>query len=113
MQEFKLPPPKELPDEIKDALIRNSLIRIWDGSNGLLSGSTALSASAENSRTTPGDLWMFLIVRLVTRTADPAFFDEDTRMQTEEDDESPDIYSYQDRLRQILCDYIIADFPSR
>ena len=113
MEEFKLPPPKELPEEIKDALIRNSLTRIWDGSKGLVSGSAALSPTAETSRTTPGDMWMFLIVRLVTRTADPAMFeDEDSRMQTD-DEEPSDVYPYQDRLRQILCDYIISDFPSR
>lgn len=108
-QEFKLPPPRDLPDDVRDTLIRASLVRIWDGAQGLVAGPMALNASGETSRTTPGDMWMFLIVRLITRTADPAVFD-DGKMQT---DEESDIYAHQERLRQVLCDYIIADFPAR
>ncbi|KAJ3536396.1 hypothetical protein NM688_g6844 [Phlebia brevispora] len=113
MQEFKLPPPRELPDDVRDTLIRASLTRIWDGSKGLVSGSAAFNEAADISRTTPGDMWMFLLVRLVTRTADPTFFDEDAKMDTEQTEVSSDIYSYQDRLRQVLCDYIIQEFSSR
>ena len=109
MQEFELPPPTDLSDEVRDALVRSSLTRVWDGSTGLVSGAMAMP---EGTKTTPGDMWMFLLIRLITRTTDPAVF-VDARMDVDGETEEVDFYSHQDRLRQVLCDYIIADFPSR
>ena len=112
MREFELPPAADLSEEVRNALVRASLTRIWDGSTGLVSGAMALSAVPEGSKTTPVDMWMFLLLRLITRTTDPPVF-ADEKMDTDGEMEVVDFYSHQDRLRQVLCDYIIADFPSR
>lgn len=54
---------------------------------------------------------MLLLVRMITRVAQPPV-EEDA----EEDSKERivlDFYARQDQLRQKLCDYIMADFPSR
>ncbi len=110
--EFRLPPPKELPEDAREALIRGSLVRIWDGSKDLEAPDLSLE---DVPGMTPGDMWMILLVRLITRVADP----EPIAAPPEGDSKEQavvvpsDIYSHQDRLRQTLCDYIMADFSSR
>ncbi|KAJ7355393.1 Symplekin tight junction protein C terminal-domain-containing protein [Mycena albidolilacea] len=109
--DFKLPPPKELSDEERGSLVRNSVARIWDGFEDLKSNGEALPPdSTQAGGHSPSEMWMLLIVRLVTRVVDPP------SDSPEEGDDSVvlnDFYDRQDRLRQTLCDYIMSDFPAR
>lgn len=63
----------------------------------------------------PPELWMLLVVRMITRVVYP-----DTRQEDDAKDEgdSMDVdedgtYERQERMRQTLCDYIMKDFPAR
>ncbi|KAJ7890667.1 Symplekin tight junction protein C terminal-domain-containing protein [Mycena olivaceomarginata] len=109
--DFKLPPPKELSDEERGSLVRNSVARIWDGFEDLKSNGEALPPdSTQAGGHSPSEMWMLLLVRLVTRVVDPP------SDSPEEGDDSVvlnDFYDRQDRLRQTLCDYIMSDFPAR
>lgn len=108
--EFKLPPPKELSGEAREALVEDTLHRIWDGSNGLTDLSTD---KAEFAGASSSDMWMLLLVRLVTRVADPSAVAQTEGSPKDEAAIVSDIYAYQDKLRQTLCDYIMDDFSSR
>lgn len=112
--EFKLPPPKELAEDAREALIRGSLVRIWDGAKDLETSEFNLEA-VDMPGMTPADMWMLLLVRLITRVVDPVPPPAPPEAETKEDTTVAvsEIYSHQDRLRQTLCDYIMADFPSR
>ncbi|KAJ6493673.1 Symplekin tight junction protein C terminal-domain-containing protein [Mycena vitilis] len=108
--DFKLPPPKDLSDEERVSLVRNSVARIWDGSEDLRSTGEALpSDSTQAGGHSAAEMWMLLLVRMVTRVVEPP---------ATAPDESDivvvnDFYDRQDRLRQTLCDYIMSDFPAR
>lgn len=60
---------------------------------------------------------MLLLVRMVTRVAEPPSEDIDDAMGDDVKGEGQvavhDFYARQDQLRQTLCDYIMSDFPSR
>lgn len=107
LQEFRLPAPKELSDNDRDGLVRSSMSRIWDGA-------TELGTSHEYRGDPAADLWMLLIVRLVTRVSEPP-----PEEPPDEENAKPSVNSssyivmHQDRLRQTLCEYIIDDFPGR
>lgn len=64
------------------------------------------------------DMWMLLIIRMITRVVAPLPNEEDTDETAKTDDEDDtalesDSYARQDRLRQTLCDYIMSNFPGR
>lgn len=112
--EFKLPPPRELGEDARDSLIRGALVRVWDGAKGLETHEYSLE-TLDVPGMTPADMWMLLLVRLITRVVDPAPIPVPPEGEIKEDTAVvvSEIYSHQDRLRQTLCDYIMADFPSR
>ena len=68
---------------------------------------------------------MLLLVRMITRVVDPengkgkAMADGAIKTVTgpdtdvEMDEEMIELYERQDRLRRVLCDYIMADFSGR
>ena len=74
--DFKLPPPKELTEEEQTMLVRNSLGRIWDGAKDLAPSESMLDAASDTRGASAIDMWMLLLVRLVTRVTDPARFIE-------------------------------------
>jgi symplekin len=108
MVDFKLPPPREFSEEDRDLLIRESVTRIWTcGSDFAESASSA-------------DLWMLLMVRLVTRLVEPPVDEATIEAEMEKMDESEgkalvdlNFYGRQDRMRQTLCTYVMDDFHSR
>lgn len=59
------------------------------------------------------EMWMLLIVRMITRVADPEPSSSQNEDEAKEEDKIVGFYSRQDKLRQTLCDYIMVDFPSR
>ncbi|GBE86574.1 hypothetical protein SCP_0904530 [Sparassis crispa] len=112
---FKLPPPKEVSHEDRSALVRNSLARIWNGAKDLEPAEPLRDDAAGSSGS---DMWMLLLVRLITRPTDPSA-GEEREGSAEKQENAMDVvpssgfYSRQDRLRQTLCDYIMADFSGR
>ncbi|KAG2145122.1 Symplekin tight junction protein C terminal-domain-containing protein [Suillus clintonianus] len=106
--------PKELTDIERNTLMRGSVGRIWDGAEELKADSVTPSQWPGAS---PTDMWMLLIVRMVTRVAhldgDQSPEDGGDETTDSQDKKAVDFYSRQDNLRQTLCDYIMADFPSR
>ncbi|KAL0953604.1 hypothetical protein HGRIS_004812 [Hohenbuehelia grisea] len=150
--EFKLPPPHDLSEAERTALLQGSVERIWAGAEEEGAGSITPGSS---------DMWMLLLVRTLTRVTEPPKSMRD-RSQSSDGAEPPpgtsvdqasssstdgekgkgkakddgggdadeagvmegskgssdessldDFYARQDRLRQTLCDYIMADFSSR
>jgi len=108
MIDFKLPPPKEFSEEDRDLLIRESVTRIQT-----CGGEFAEGASG-------ADLWMLLMVRLVTRLVEPPLDEAAVEAEKEKMDESEgkalvdvNFYGRQDRMRQTLCTYVMDDFHSR
>ncbi|KZT65655.1 hypothetical protein DAEQUDRAFT_696939 [Daedalea quercina L-15889] len=103
--EFRLPPPREFSEVEQNAVVKSALARISEGAKDL--AQMDMDVVAEGT-----DMWMLLIVRLVTRVTDPAP-PSGTPEKTDGMDIVSEFYTHQDRLRQTLCDYIMADFPGR
>ncbi|KAF4593990.1 hypothetical protein EYR40_008788 [Pleurotus pulmonarius] len=107
--EFKLPPPKDLDEEERITQLRVGVSRIWNGAEEARQGADVTHADPAQ------DMWMLLIIRMITRAAEQP--DDGTQLdiegKAEEDTALATLESRHDRLRQILCDYIMADFPSR
>jgi symplekin len=114
--DLKVPPPEALEPAEKDALVQGSLARIREH-----------AADADESGGGI-DLWMLLIVRMVTRGAEPgkgkgkgkakedAGVEGVKKEEVEEEEEETAVvarYAEQDRLRTILYNYIVADFAGR
>ncbi|KAH9965034.1 Symplekin tight junction protein C terminal-domain-containing protein [Lactifluus volemus] len=106
--EFRLPPPSVLGEEERAATVKSVVTRIWQSSGDLAVG----------PQTGGRDMWMLLLVRMITRVVDPDSgkgkevknsADPDVEM----DEGMVELYERQDRLRRVLCDYIMADFSGR
>ncbi|KIJ65684.1 hypothetical protein HYDPIDRAFT_131045 [Hydnomerulius pinastri MD-312] len=111
LSDFKLPSPRDLSEAERNALMRGAVTRIRDGTEELQAESDMMSMSSGGS---PNELWMVLIVRMITRVAEPAAdASKNGEDSKQEDDKIVDFYSRQDKLRQTLCDHIMADFPAR
>lgn len=78
-------------------------------------GDVLFPESNQAGGNSPSEMWMLLLVRMITRVAEPpSDVDGDTTMgDTSSSLVENDFYVQQDQLRQTLCDYIMADFPSR
>lgn len=104
---IRLPSPPQISEADRVAAVSTSLTRIWDGVEKPRHNPPDGGASAS-------ELWMVLIVRMITRVADPPQnLDEGN---PEDDSKLPvehDVYARQNQLRRTLCDYIMTDFPSR
>jgi symplekin len=108
MIDLKLPPPKEFSEEDRDLLIRESVTRIWTCGSDFAEGASS------------ADLWMLLMVRLVTRLTEPPLDEAAVEAEKEKMDDSEgkalvnvNLYGRQDRMRQTLCTYVMDDFHSR
>lgn len=112
--DFKLPPPRELQDGDRTSLIKTSLSRIWTEAQDSNNGAVVEPIPVGGGSST--EMWMLLIVRMITRVAPPpetSEESEDSPQKDEDQDAEPDLFARQDGLRQTLCDYIMSDFPSR
>ncbi|KAL1753853.1 Symplekin tight junction protein C terminal-domain-containing protein [Schizophyllum commune] len=104
-----LPAPPRLGEGEKMALVRDAVARVWDG-DGLVGGTAGLEGP---------ELWMLLLVRMVTRVAAPPVGEAgggegdaaNGEIVTAADVER--FYERQDALRKTLRDYIVADFSGR
>jgi len=113
--EFQVPSPSVLGEAERAATVKSAATRIWQSSGDLVVG----------PQTGGRDVWMLLLVRMITRVVDPvdgkgkakadgaiikvAGSDADAEMV----EEMVELYERQDRLRKVLCDYIMADFSGR
>ncbi|KAG5647460.1 hypothetical protein DXG03_009391 [Asterophora parasitica] len=108
--DFKLPPPRELTEVERMQQLDVSVKRIWDGAEELkVSGDALPVESTLAGGHSATEVWMLLLVRMITRVAEPP------KEEDAIDGEGPqhDFYVRQAELRRTLCDYIMADFPSR
>ncbi|KAF8074984.1 Symplekin tight junction protein C terminal-domain-containing protein [Lyophyllum atratum] len=107
--DFKLPPPRELSDNERTQQLRTSVTRIWDGAKEINEDALPVESTQAGGHSAP-EIWMLLLVRMITRVAEPPPTDDDAM-----DESGPvhDFYVRQDELRQNLCDYIMSDFPAR
>jgi symplekin len=112
--DFKLPPPRELSEDDRNQLLRNSVSRIWTGGEEVKAGEIPIDPTQTGVST---EIWMILVVRMITRVAEPPpvdGIDADAKKNLEDEGTSEsNFYMQQDRLRQVLCDYIMTDFPAR
>jgi len=112
--EFSLPPPKDLSEGDRRGLIHGSISRIWDGAEELRAmGEGIAPESAQAGGNSAAEMWMLLLVRMITRVAEPPPGLDDPMGDASKDVVVHDFYLRQDQLRQTLCDYIMSDFPSR
>lgn len=115
--DFKVPPP-ELPDEEeRQELIRQSTARIMDGAS--LGGNVTQIDASGGYQPSAGDMWMLMMIRMITRVARPladaesdAKLDEEAGVEGEEG-RIQKFYELQDQQRRFLCDYIMEDFSNR
>lgn len=111
MSDFTLPAPQPLAPEARTGSLKSAMTRIWNNSSS--ASSTPHDAPASLTEGAPGtDLWMLLLVRMVTRVLDYRESEEDAPRS--EDAASSELsVQKQDDIRQTICNYVIADFPSR
>ena len=106
--EFKLPPPRELSVTDVDSTRKSSMTRIWNSSKDVVVSTDMVAGSLQEARSQ--ELPMLLLVRMITRT---------TREQPEEKEEGKgepmevDDPPRDERLRHVLFDYILTNFPAR
>jgi symplekin len=98
--DFKAPSAKELSDEARLTLMKNTASRIWNEAED--------EEAAVDVTTEASDMWMLVLVRMITRVAEPP-----SMLEEETEENKVNRYEKQDRLRQTMCDYIMADFPRR
>ncbi len=116
LSDFKLPPARELNADDREVLMRKAITRIREGAKELAANDAMFEgADALSMRTTPADMWMLLLVRMITRVSDPSEGTAPKQEGVKEDGtiERSEIYDRQDRLRHALCEYIMADFSGR
>jgi symplekin len=115
--EFQVPAPAVLDEAERGATVKSAATRIWQSSGDLAVG----------PQTGGQDMWMLLLVRMITRVVDPEdgkskakadgavqkVTGPDADADVEMDEEMVELYERQDRLRKVLCDYIMADFSGR
>ena len=106
--EFKLPSPRDLSSSDACDIQKSSMTRIWDSSKGLIISADMTAGSLQESRSQ--DLPMLLLVRMVTRSIPEKFEEEkDVKEDSMEVDDTP----RDERLRHVLFDYILTNFPAR
>jgi len=111
--EFQVPPPLVLDEEERAATAKSAATRIWQSSGDLAVG----------PQTGGRDVWMLVLVRMITRVVDPVdskgkakadgITSKASGSDAEMDEEMVELYERQDRLRRVLCEYIMADFSGR
>ncbi|KAF6752970.1 Symplekin tight junction protein C terminal-domain-containing protein [Ephemerocybe angulata] len=112
LNEFRIPAPPELDENGRTKTLGKALTRIWDGADELKEFAEVIPAdSSQAGGNSATELWMLLLVRMITRVAQPP-------EKNEKDKEGSEVvltnyYVRQDQLRQTLCDHIMTDFPAR
>lgn len=107
---FALPPPKELSDSARNSLVRSSVTRIWDvGEEAMGREVGRVKARSEvGVGLPPEEMWMLLVVRMITRGAGG-------RRDVEVDGRAlvQQMGFREDAMRQMVFDYVLDDFSGR
>lgn len=107
---FALPPPKELSDAARNGLVRSSVTRIWDvGEEAMGREVGRVKARSEvGVGLPPEEMWMLLVVRMITRGAGG-------RRDVEVDGRAlvQQMGFREDAMRQMVFDYVLDDFSGR
>ena len=115
--DFKLPPPNDLTEDERMRLIGGSIKRIWAGAEDFKANVESIAVdSTQAGGHAATEMWMLLMVRMATRVAETPSMPLGNDDMTEDSALSRTVdnyYARQDQLRQVLCDYIMADFPAR
>lgn len=114
--DFKLPPLKEWSEEERSSVVSSSVTRIWDGATELRAMGESISPdSLQAGGNSAQEMWMLLLVRMITRVAEPPpeIDVDETTNNTSKGLVQENYYIRQDKLRHTLCEYVMADFPSR
>ncbi|KAF9072274.1 Symplekin tight junction protein C terminal-domain-containing protein [Rhodocollybia butyracea] len=120
--DLQLPSPKDLStlDE-RIELISKSIVRIYEGSLEMRWNSSPVAPAGSDGLDAtiggPMDMWMLLVVRMITRVVEPPKDllegEDDASVDSKKEKDALVFYESQDRLRKTLCDYIMSDFPGR
>lgn len=112
LQDFKLPPPPSLAEAERLELINSTVFRISD------SGQELRVASEDEAReraagSTPAEMWVLLVLRMITRVADPSTEDAEPVQEEAMELSRESLHERQDKLRQKLLDFVMKDFSNR
>jgi symplekin len=89
------------------------MLRIWDTSRDFVPASSSSEiASGSLQETRSQDLWMLLLVRLLTRSR-PDTQEEEKDEEEAEGGMEVDQISKHDRVRELLFDYVLNNFPAK
>ena len=109
---FRLPPPREFLTSEKESIMKSSMSRIWN-TNGLLGNSTVAFLNQQVGQgASSEDPWMLLLVRMITRASPgegAGGVDESEKLESTQ----VGAVSVKERIRQIVFDYVLTDFPGR
>jgi symplekin len=124
LAEFKMPLPKEIMDEEeREKVVRQVFGRLWRDVEGR--GAKGKEKREDVQQMGSAELWLLLVVRLVSRTqtlrpistGDGSGEAEAEHVKKEEENEEDveweEVYERQDRMRRMLCDFVLADFAGR
>lgn len=124
LADFKMPPSKEITDEDeRQKVVRQVFGRLWRDVEGR--NAKGKEKREDVQQMGSAELWLLLVVRLVSRTQTLRFVSssngngegdgEDVKKEEENEGEIEweEVYERQDRLRRILCDFVLADFAGR
>ncbi|KAJ1306905.1 hypothetical protein OPQ81_007888 [Rhizoctonia solani] len=107
---FSLPAPKDLSDTTRNSLVKSSVGRIWDAGEEVLGREIKAGGSEVAVGLPPEEMWMLLIVRMISRGAGGG------RVKDEGGDQQALVHSLafrEDGMRQMLLEYLLADFSGR
>ncbi|KAG8760401.1 hypothetical protein FRC11_000462 [Ceratobasidium sp. 423] len=104
---FSLPAPRDLSDAARNGLVKSSVGRIWDAGDEALG--REVKAGNETVGLPPEEMWMLLVVRMISRGAGAG------RIKDEGGERAlvHNLAFREDGMRQMLLDYLLADFSGR
>jgi symplekin len=109
---FQLPPPRPLSEDERGTVLRSAITRIRNGAQELAPPAEVLGQTAHVGLPA-SDMWMLLLVRMVTRAPASDEIPEEEEARKEEEDAREAEDRRNDETRRTLCDYVLEDFPSR
>jgi symplekin len=108
---FKLPPSRPLSKTEREYAQKSAITRIRD--NALDLGTPPeVQGQTEHVGLPASDMWMLLLVRMVTRAS--VIEGSVTDSQTKKEEEGMTmVETHDDDRRRVLCNYVLEDFSSR
>ncbi|KAH7335182.1 Symplekin tight junction protein C terminal-domain-containing protein [Rhizoctonia solani] len=108
-EQAEMPRSTHLTDATRSGLVKSSVGRIWDAGEEVLGREVKLGGN-ETVGLPPEEMWMLLVVRMISRGAGAG------QVKEEGGDQRALVHNSafrEDGLRQMLLDYLLADFGGR